>query len=152
MMFVLLACTTAAELPATDTGSAAPVPALTAATQSCDIDDAEWHFTAEADAWTGNGQVILSADGLYVEAHGLRSKTADGAGAWDQLSLDLNIVADWRDASPGSSTAFNCATPGLAGILRIFALDGQTEADCRAFGEASWEQWNAGFSCEIPLE
>jgi len=150
-MFLLLACASPAALSAQD-NLVLHAPQFTDVSVSCDADAAKWHFTADTDAWTGNGQVILSADGNYVEAHGLRSKAADAQGAWDQLSLDLSIMADWRNASPGSSTAFNCLTPGLSGILRVFEVDGSTEADCRAFGETSWSRWNTGYSCDIPLE
>jgi len=142
----------AAEDPAVPSDSAPPrSPLLTAATEACDPLRARWDFTAEADAWTGNGQVPLSTDGLYLEVHPLDSKAAAGDGSSDSLSTTLSVVADWRDVSLGSTTIFNCKEPGLAGILRIFEQDGKTEADCRYFGENPWEQWNLGYQCDTPL-
>ena len=118
----------------------------------CDPIHARWTFTAETNAWTGNGQVLLSTDGIYLETHPLDSKSAAGDGSSDSLALYLTVVADWRDVSLGSSTVFNCDEPMLAGILRIFEQDGKTEADCRYFGEDPWDRWNLGVDCATPWE
>ena len=128
------------------------VPTILEAAESCDPVYARWNFSAEADAWTGNGQVLLSTDGRYLEVHPLDSKTAAGDGSSDRLALSLGVVGDWRYVSLGTTTVFNCLEPGLAGILRIFEQNGETEADCRFFGEQKWEQWNLGYGCNVPLE
>lgn len=129
------------------------IPALVSVEVSCDAEDAEWSFIAEADAWTGNGQVLLSADGDYLERHDLYSASAAADGTSDRLELRLEVVADWRDAGPGSSTAFNCEAAGLAGVLRVYERDRREVADCRAFGEEPerWSGWEPETACDEVL-
>ena len=114
----------------------------------------EWRFEAETDAWTGNGQVLLSTDGDYVERHPLYSTSAAPDGSKDTLALALTVVPDWRDVTPGSTTFFNCLEPALTGILRVFTADGSAQADCRAFGTEPerWGAWSTGVRCEQLLE
>lgn len=141
--------------PAGDTGEVPDrVPAIVEASVACDADDAVWSFVVETDAWTGNGQVALSTDGVYVERHTMYSVSAEADGSADRLELELDVVGDWRDASAGSSTAFNCQEPDLAGVLRVFTRDGDDVADCRAFGEAPerWAEWDASLACDAVLE
>ncbi len=147
------ACTGA---PAEETGTAieATLPSLTAATVGCDVAAAEWRFTATTDAWTGNGQVLLSTDGAYVEKHTLYSQSAAADGSADSLALTLDIESDWRDVVIGSSTAFNCNEADLTGILRVWSRDGTEQADCRAFGVSPerWDTWDAGARCATLLD
>jgi hypothetical protein len=153
IVVLLLAC--AAEAPVDAPAQAAPVvPALTSVTVTCDEASAEWTFAGAADAWTGNGDVRLSADGTYVEAHYLPSVSAAADGSSDALELVLSIVADWRDVVSGARTAFNCDAPELAGVLRIRTRDGSDIADCRAFGSAPerWSEWDAAIACDQVLE
>lgn len=128
------------------------VPMLVSASYSCDPMAARWSFSAEADAWTGNGQVAMTTDGRYLELHALDSKSAASDGSSDSLALSLTVVADWRDVTLGSSTFFNCEEPGLGGLIRIFEQDGKTEADCRFFGENKWAEWNVGLHCDKEIE
>jgi hypothetical protein len=152
-MLLLLACATPDPDPVPDDTTTPAVPAITAAAAACDVDDAQWAFSAQADAWTGNGEVVLSDDGDYVEHHPMYSTTAASDGSSDTLALTLTIVADWRDAVAGTSTAFNCDAP-LAGVLRIYTRDGADVADCRAFGEepSRWQNWDPDVACEAVIE
>ncbi|MFZ5477789.1 MAG: hypothetical protein ACOZNI_13520 [Myxococcota bacterium] len=130
-----------------------PVPALVEASVACDDVEARWTVRAVTDAWTGNGDVWLSKDGVYVETHPLTSSEAEWDGSRDTLELTLSVKADWRDVSEGSSTAFNCDEPGLAGVLRVFTRTGAEVADCRAFGEdpSRWATWDAEVACDEVL-
>lgn len=139
-----------AQLP----GPSTEPPAITSAAVTCTPEHARWRFQVTTDAWTGNGQVLLSADGIYVERHPIFSQSAAPDGTSDTLDLTLSVQPDWRDVNPGSSTVFNCREPDLAGILRVFTRDGAAEADCRAFGIAPerWVDWTPGTSCAVILE
>lgn len=149
----LLACTPA-PVAADASDVSEEVPRLTAVDVTCDAQAAEWTFTATTSAWTGNGDVRLSADGAYVESHALLSVSAAEDGSADELRLSLSIVADWRDVVSGSRTAFNCEAPDLAGVLRVRTRDGAAVADCRAFGVAPerWTEWDADVACDTVLE
>jgi hypothetical protein len=129
-------------------------PAITTATVACDAENAEWAFAVATDAWTGNGQLLWTTDGDYLEKHTLYSSEAAEDGSWDHLDLELSIVADWQDAASGSSTAFNCSDSGLTGILRVFTRTGGDVADCRVFGTEveRWDAWDLGATCETVLE
>jgi len=153
-VLVFAAGCTGASARDTGTAIAAPLPSLTAVSVTCDVADAEWGFTATTDAWTGNGQVLLSADGAYVEKHTMYSKSAAADGSADALALMLTIEPDWRDVTVGSSTAFNCNEAELTGILRVWSRDGTEQADCRAFGVSPerWETWDAGARCATLLD
>ncbi|MDP2309357.1 MAG: hypothetical protein Q8P18_25275 [Pseudomonadota bacterium] len=123
------------------------------ASVACDTEDARWRFEVTTDAWTGNGQVLLSTDGAYVERHPMFSTAAAADGTSDELDLTLSVEPDWRDVLLGSSTVFNCNEPDLTGIVRVLTRDGSEVADCRAFGAAPerWESWTAGASCGTML-
>ena len=130
------------------------VPAIVTATAECSAADAYWAFEATTDAWTGNGQVVLSADGAYVEAHPMYSVGAAGDGSADSQRLALAIIPDWTDVAPGGTTAFNCDAEAISGVLRVYTRDGNAVADCRAFGvdPARWKQWDANVSCSATIE
>lgn len=151
--FVLAACAGGKDA---DTGidPTTRPPAITAASVECTSEDAQWRIEVTTDAWTGNGQLLLSTDGAYVERHPLYSKSASADGTSDRLDLTLSIEPDWRDVTLGSSTVFNCHELDLAGVLRVFTRDGAEVADCRAFGTAPerWAEWSAGTACETVLE
>lgn len=130
------------------------VPQITAAGVDCDPSVPLWTVTAETDAWTGNGRVYLSTDGVYVESHPLGSIAAAADGSSDSLRVRLGIVAEWRDVDSGASTVFNCETPDLAGVLQVYTRTGDGVADCRSFGEEvdRWADWDPDVQCTIPLE
>lgn len=129
-------------------------PELASLDIACDVSSAYWSFSALTTAWTGGGAVVMSADGTYIETHNLPSIEAEADGSGDQLSLGLTVVADWRDVSMGSTTAFNCGTPGLWGVVQIFERDGETLADCRSFGaDLPIDDTGAqGLNCAVPAE
>jgi hypothetical protein len=124
---------------------------LTSASVECREAEQFWRFEATADAWTGNGSVRLSADGAYIERHTMYSREAAYDGSSDALRLDLGIVADFRDVVLGTTTAFNCHSAGVSGILEILERDGRTTADCRVFGEAPdrWSEWEPDLACPL---
>ena len=151
-VFVFGACTA----PSGEDSAAAPTdaaPKITAAAAQCDPTRAEWTFSATTDAWTGNGQVLLTTDGAYLERHTLFSTSAAPDGTADTLELSLDVVPDWRDVVLGASTLFNCSEAGLTGILRVWTRDGSAESDCRAFGDSPerWATWDLGVSCATAL-
>lgn len=103
----------------------------------CSSTDATWSFEVDTVNWTANGALWLVVDTDYVEQHAVRSTSAAQDGSWDQLALSLDIVADWRDASSGSSTAFFCNPPTTETIsfrLVVYTPGSEEAADCRSWG------------------
>jgi hypothetical protein len=103
----------------------------------CDAEEGAWSFDLDAVHWTANGYLWLATASDYLEQHAIRSVSAASDGSWDQLSLELDIVADWRDAASGSSTAFLCNTPTLQAMsfrVVIYTPGDNTQADCRSWG------------------
>jgi hypothetical protein len=147
-LFLLLACPS----PARDSGVFDPEDRLAQLTEvavACDASVPAWKLELHADGWTGGGQLWMSVDGAYMEAHPFVSKAAAIDGSSDRLDVTLTVVSDFRDVSPGSRTSFNCGTPDLQGLLVIYGRDGESLADCRAFGTAPahWTDWGIG-ACE----
>lgn len=145
MLWLLLAC----PAPFDDSGVADPEvvdPAFTTVSLGCEAAAARWTGVFETDAWTGGGALWLSVDGVYIEQHDFGSYEAATDGTADRLKLTLAIVSDFQDAHGGSSTWFNCGTPGLQGYLAVRSRDGGRLTDCRVFGEApeSWSTWGVG--------
>lgn len=139
-----------------DTGRPAPSyedPVIVEATAVCDVAEARWTFEVATQGWTGNGQVLLSADGSYVEKHTMYSVGAAADETSDALALSLAVVRDFRNVVAGTSTAFNCDAAGLAGVIRVYDRTGDAVADCRAFGSAPerWAEWDASAACEVVL-
>lgn len=104
-------------------------PTITAFEVACMRDADRWAITVDTALWTGGGAVWMTAGGTWSERHAIRSTRAASDGSTDHLDLKLPIVADWRDASPGSSTAFTCSDP-TAWQLVVFTQAGEP-ADCR---------------------
>jgi len=112
-------------------------PAITGIVWGCSVQTAIWTFEVSTDAWTANGDLWLATGLDYLEQHPLRSDVAAGDGSADHLVQELPIVADWRDAAAGASTAFLCDTATLAGMnLRavVYTPGGETVGDCRSWG------------------
>lgn len=130
--------------PATgeDSGSISAIaPSITALTWSCDGAAAEWSFQVDTAGWTGGGALWMAKDADRVERHGLASVSAAADGSTDRLSLSLGVVADWRYASEGSSTAFRCSEQDIVTFdLVVYTRDGSERSDCRAWG-ADPELW-----------
>ena len=123
-------------------------PAIRALDVACDPDAARWSVSVATDAWTGGGRLWLSADGAYRERHPVASLAAARDGSVDELRLNLDIAAEWTEASAGARTAFACGTPRLAAVVQVLARDGSL-ADCAAFGDdpARWSRWDAEVAC-----
>ena len=110
----------------------------------CDPSTARWSFEATTDAWTANGNLWLYIDPV-LEKHPIYSVSAAADGSSDLLELKLSVVADWRDASPGSSTQFQCSDFDALG-LRLYVYHPETAeaADCVTAGaDVDWESSTA---------
>jgi hypothetical protein len=107
---------------------------------ACDVETATWSFEVETENWSHSASVALAIDETYLETHTLRSRGAAADGTSDTLKVEIDIVADWQDASSGSSTAFLCTAANLEslnGRLYAYALPEGTLADCANFGVES---------------
>lgn len=145
MLTALLGCFSGAP----DTGvydPAATPPSITEITVSCTGESGKWALDVVTDAWTGGGTLWLSADGEYVEKHQVISAESALDGTSDHLELSLSLAADFQDVHEGSSTAFNCGTPGLQGLFVVYDRAGTTATDCRDFGDdpSRWTAWEIG--------
>jgi hypothetical protein len=112
-------------------------PSISAIRWDCSSGDATWAFEVDTVHWTANGSLWLAQGADYVEKHAVRSVSAAHDGTWDELALELDIVADWREASSGSSTAFFCNDTTLEAIsfrLVVYTPGSEDEADCRSWG------------------
>jgi hypothetical protein len=113
-------------------------PSISEIRWDCSSSDATWTFEVDTVNWTANGNLWLAQSDDYVEKHAIRSVSAAHDGSWDELSLELDIVADWRDASSGSSTAFFCNEPvtqSLSFRVVVYTPGSEAEADCRSWGQ-----------------
>ena len=149
MLFILACAPDPA--PAAD-GLTLEPPHITAAEVACDPQDAIWRFGVDTDAWTGNGRLIWSTDGRYIEYHDIDSVVSAPDGTSDQLELVLGVVADRAFVIPDSTTFFNCAEPGLSAVLRVLGPEGEVVTDCRGFGGDQWGEWGLDYGCATALE
>jgi hypothetical protein len=130
------------------------VPVITALTWSCDADSAKWDLAVETEGWTGGGRLWIARDADDADKHDVYSDKADADGAWDCLSLDLDVVADWRDAQSGQSTAFPCSDQDALSYLFVaYTPDASETADCRAWGAdgSLWGEVGGSDPCETAL-
>lgn len=112
-------------------------PELSEVSLTCDDDARRWTLEAQATSWTGGGRLTLaSGSSPYTEVHEVPSIAAAADGSGDRLRLRLSIAEDWRDASPGTSTAFLCSEPPAEAWLLLDDPDGN-EVDCRILDEDS---------------
>lgn len=153
VVLFLSACITPGSTPLPDPlfGKA---PRISNIRWTCDAERSEWLFTIETDAWTGGGTTWIARGAERYEEHRIRSVKAAADGSSDILELELDVVADWRDASPGSSTAWRCSdAASLTFLVAIKETSGDDQTDCRTWG-ASPELW-AAFAdipdCEVRL-
>ena len=138
----------------TGDASTPAAPLISSVGWACDTDDAEWTLTVETDGWTGGGRLWMGRDADSVEVHRVYSTNARADESTDRLTLDLDIVADWREAVSGSSTRYRCdAEDALSFLLWVYERDGSTESDCRVWGlgEPAFEDVT-GSPCEVPLQ
>jgi hypothetical protein len=112
-------------------------PSIESISWGCSASEASWSVEVSTLEWTANGDLWMAKATDYVEQHDLRSVSAAHDGSWDQLELELDIVSDWRDASPGSSTAFLCDDATVAEIsfrLVVYTPGSEESSDCRSWG------------------
>lgn len=114
------------------------MPTIRSVAWACDVDAAEWTFEVETERWTGGGRLWMTREHDRVEDHRFYSDEADPDGAWDRLSLELDVATSWQEASGGSSTAWRCAdAEDLSFLLVVYGPRGSNEADCRRWGPRS---------------
>jgi len=98
----------------------------------CDVDASTWTVDAEADAWSG-GITSFWTDGVIEEVHPVRVIASSPEGDLDTLRAVFDVVLDWREVSPGSSTSFRC---GQGVATRFVLLDQAGDpADCWTEGD-----------------
>ena len=119
---------------------------ILSATKSCEND--QWKFTVEADAWTGNGFVIMATDARF-ERHPLSSFEAAEDGSSDKLRVFLSIIPDWQDFSAGSSTGWLCSDEETLSVTVAVqhALDGNV-TDCIYWGDSLWTNFSTIDECD----
>ena len=113
------------------------VPHITDLSWSCSVDEETWSFEVLTDAWTANGNVYLAQTAAYLERHPLSSIEAAADGTSDRLVAEVDIVADWRDAAPGSGSAFACNDTTEATLdfrVVVYVPGTSDEGDCRTWG------------------
>lgn len=114
-------------------------PSIQRLSYECDEDAARWEFVAITDAWTSNGNIWLYSPPV-LEKHPIYSVNSASDGTKDRLEITLNVVADWREASAGSSTQFHCDSFDDIGVrLYVYHPETSEAADCLTEGsEIEW--------------
>ena len=154
MILALLACS-GSSTPAEEQGPFYDGdPEITAVQWGCDLEESVWAFEMTTAQWTGGGRIFMAAEPDLVEEHRIRSTGAAADGSTDSLSLELDIVADWRDAVGGASTRWRCDDEeSLTFLATVFTADGSSRGDCRVWGAdpALWDETDIE-GCETMLE
>ena len=140
--------------PSGDTGALTyfheGTPIITDLSSDCENEDALWTFVVQTDAWTGGGKLWMGDDESTVEAHKIYSAKAASDGSSDKLKLELEIVADWRDATNGSSTGWQCdESEELSYLLVVYESTGNEVTDCRYWGSQT-DLWEAESLENVP--
>lgn len=128
-------------------------PTIAAVTWGCEVDSATWSFVVDTVHWSGGAWLWMASDPDTVERHAVYSQSAASDGSADQLAVELDVVADWRDAIAGSSTRFPCATlDDLAYQVTVYDRQGAEATDCRRWGvEGVLEAVAEVPACELRL-
>ncbi|MDI7269006.1 MAG: hypothetical protein QME96_13540 [Myxococcota bacterium] len=152
VLLAFLACVPR-DLPKADTDGpfVEGTPAIEALSWACDPGAARWTFEARTDAWTGGGKLWVARTVDDIEKHRVYSDSAAGDGSWDCLVLDLDVVADWRDAEGGTSIRWHCSDAlELSFTLQVDDPRGATTTDCRTWGAdpALWAESDDVPDCE----
>ena len=106
---ILLGCVPGSSDPHDTQAPQSKPPAIVSFEATCNAEQDRWVIDLFADGWTSGGMLLWTADGAYFEAHNMRSIAAEPDGSGDQLRLNLNILADWREVVPAQSTALRCS-------------------------------------------
>jgi hypothetical protein len=113
----------------------------------CDRDTDTWSLRLMADAWTGDGEVIMATDDR-IEIHNMDSIRAAPHGDGDELLMLLHIQADPDDSHRGSDSGFLCTEALLAALsmrASVFLFDSEEESDCWEWGpEKDFSPWGYG--------
>lgn len=118
-------------------------PVISSVSWTCDPKRSLWTLRIVTEAWTGGGLAWMARDADRYEEHRIRSVEAASDGSTDALELELDVVADWRDASPGSSTGWHCSDqPQLTFQVAVFEITGSEQTDCLRWG-ATPDLWDA---------
>jgi hypothetical protein len=83
-------------------------PSYASLTRSCDPEAGTWLVDAESVNPSDGIVSWWTVDGVVVERQRIEVVESDPGGAWDRIRAELNIVNDWREVTPGSSTQFRC--------------------------------------------
>lgn len=152
---LLWACVSKGQAPAGEPDAVGDEPpTIAAVTWGCDVDSATWSVVVDTVHWSGGAWLWMASDAATVERHSVYSQSAASDGSADQLGIELDVVADWRDAVSGSSTRFACAdAETLAWQITIYDRQGAVATDCRRWGQAGVLEAVAEVpACELWLE
>lgn len=154
LLLTVLACVPKGAAETDQPGDlAAGEPEITAVSWACDVDAAEWSFTVDTARWSAGAWLWLATDVDTWERHPVYSRAAARDGSTDQLGAELEIVADWRDVSTGSSTRFRCQeVDAMAFQLTIYDREGDEETDCRRWGVELFDSLEDVPDCTVWLE
>jgi hypothetical protein len=101
----------------------------------CDEKAAHWNLVIDTEHWTHGGHLYMGKDAKSIESHRVYSESAAADGSTDHLELELGIVADFRDAQPGATSAWLCSDEAaLSFMVTVDLADGSDVADCRTWG------------------
>ncbi len=155
MIALLLACTGGADTAAEAGPFFDGTPSITELQWGCEVEASQWRFAITTAHWTGGGRIYMAREPTVIEEHRVRSVGAEPDGSADTLELELDIVADWRDAVGGSSTRWRCDdTDTLTFLAAVYTPDGESRADCRVWGAdvLLWDSTEAVEGCQTVLE
>lgn len=114
-----------------------PTPAVADLSLDCDPDRGQWALLAAATSWTGGGRSFWTRDLQYIEQHTVLAVASPPEPTGDELELELSIVSDWREQTPGVSTVFTCGDePSVA--FTLLDVDNRV-VDCRVSGALASE-------------
>lgn len=119
---------------------------------SCDVDEELWTVEVQATSWTAGGELVWTLDGDYLELHPMRSVAAEADGSGDLLRASLSLTGDWREVSPGASTAMRCSdSPDL--VVALFDPETESLSDCaRQDRGMDWSMVEGAPACERYVE
>lgn len=81
-----------------------------------ECEDRQWQMNVWTSHWTGNGLLWIANNNRY-ERHTMYSVSASPTGESDRLRVSLTVVSDWRDASSGRSSGFECTEKEHLGFI-----------------------------------
>ena len=156
MILWILACAAGTHLKPEEPGPLfEEPPTIESIDWQCDPVESEWSFEIETQHWTGGGWIWMGKSSSNAEAHRIKSIQAAADGSSDRLVLKLDIAADWRDASRGSSTRWMCSDlPELTFLATVYDARADDVQDCRTWGldTSLWSRIESAHECDVLLE